>query len=162
MVVHKTARGAEAITDRTIALSVMARRLLILIDGKRNETELQRLMGRHELAPLLAELRGCGCVAEGSLATAAGHAEPEPNPWLESTLPERSAKELDMGRHFIINTLSTFTGPYAHADLMSSALKAPDQRSLRALVPQWRAAIEVTTAGGRRLAELEGQLLKVI
>jgi hypothetical protein len=66
-----------------------------------------------------------------------------------------------MGRHFMINTLSSFCGPFAHADLMADALKAPDQASLRELVPLWHAALTVQIPA-KRLATLQDELLRVI
>ena len=148
---RKTAQGQAEIGLRTLGLGPLARRLLILVDGQRDVPELSALMGGRDIAALLDEL-----VAKGCVETAPG-----PQPVLQDGLPERDPAQLDMGRHFIVNTLSTFTGPYAHADLMAEAMKAAGQAELRALVGAWRAALEVVVPE-RRLAGLQADLLKVI
>lgn len=161
MFARKTDRGQAELTQRSLKFDSYTRRLLIFIDGQRNRQQLQALMGERDITPLLVTLLEHGCI-EGDVSRAnATPAAPEAGLEDSQDLPARSARELEMGRNFIINTLSTFTGPYAHADLMAEALKAQDQLSLRALLPQWRAALEVETPA-KRLAELQGQLLKVI
>ena len=162
MIARKTQRGLAELTQRTLNLGGLTRRLLILIDGQRDRAELQRLMGSHDIAPLLIELTELACIEGATAPLASDPARLSAAPaWDPGSLPQRSAADLNKGRNFIINTLSTFTGPYSHADLMSTALQAPDQLSLRALLPQWRAALEVSTTP-RRLDELEAQLLQVI
>lgn len=159
MHIRKSASGTLALEQRSIKLSALARRLLILIDGQRSASALQALMGANAIAPLLDELHRLGCIE--------GYADDGP-PNLpvaavdtEEALPERSAEQLDMGRHFMINTLSSFCGPFAHADLMAEALKAPDQTRLRQLVPAWHAALAVQIPA-KRLASLQEELLRVI
>lgn len=168
MFARKTQRGLDELAQRSLKLGILSRRLLIFIDGQRDHAELQRLVGGQDITPLLAELTELGCIEGGSSATsppvapaASTQTKTVATDVQVTALPKRSAQDLDKGRHFIINTLSTFTGPYAHADLMSTALQAPDQPSLRALLPAWRAALEVSTTP-RRLEELQVQLLKVI
>ncbi|MCB1634731.1 MAG: hypothetical protein KDI51_09085 [Xanthomonadales bacterium] len=168
MFARKTAAGHAELGERTLKLDLFTRRLLILIDGDRNRDQLQAFLGSHDIGPMLEQLVEHGLI-EGDVSGGSGTAPVNgaaatPHSSSDSTggaLPARSAKELEMGRNFIINTLSTFTGPYAHADLMSEALKAPDQASLRELIPRWREALTVATKG-KRLDELEQQLLKVI
>ena len=160
MHIRKSATGVAALEQRSVKLSLLARRLLILIDGQRPHAELQTLMGSNPIDPLLEELLAHDCIeVENARATPV---LPVTTPEAPSgAMPERSAKQLDMGRHFMINTLSSFCGPFAHADLMAEALKAPDQVSLRQLVPAWRAALAVQIPA-KRLATLQDELLRVI
>lgn len=156
MPIRKTALGVAALQDRSIKLSLLGRRLLILVDGQRSNAELQTLLGSNAMAPLIDELLNHACITvdEGQRLAVDASSETE-------ALPERSAKQLEMGRHFMINTLSSFCGPFAHADLMADALKAPDQASLRQLVPLWHAALTVQIPA-KRLATLQDELLRVI
>ena len=160
MFARKTERGHAELSERSLHLDSLTRRLLIFIDGERDRQQLQAMLGQHEIGPMLTILVEHGCV-EGDVSRSAGLPEADKSGDQPERLPARSRRELDMGRHFIINTLSTFTGPYAHADLMAHALNAPDQPSLRALVPRWFAAMEVATQPGR-LEDLRAELLKVI
>ncbi len=67
LVYAKTSRGVVEIGARTNALSPPARRVLILIDGKRTEAELSRVVKEGELEPIIVTLRGLGMIEEVGL-----------------------------------------------------------------------------------------------
>ncbi len=169
---RKTASGAEELERRSLGLGVIERRLLILIDGNRGVAELQAMMGKTEIGPLLDHLVEVGCVLwpgrEGAAAAkpaaaAAAAAAAEPAVVQGAgDLPERSPKEREMARNFMINTLLTFIGPYANPELMKRLQAAPDSATLRLLYPEWRSLMDAPRAAGKRIAELDGELRKVL
>lgn len=157
MPIRKSAAGLDALAQRSLKLSLLARRLLILVDGQRSAAELQSLMGSHSIEPLLQELHNLQCIDDDGAQRVAS----APPAFPIDEMPDRSPQQLEMGRHFMINTLSSFCGPFAHADLMAEALRAPDQSGLRSLVPAWHAALAVQIPA-KRLTTLHDELLRVI
>jgi hypothetical protein len=145
-------------------LSPLARRLLIFIDGQRTAADLQQLMGKTEVGPLLEALIACGCVvwpggvpvATSAVAPSATSAEPG---W---PAEPRTPKQIEMAKNFMINTLITFVGQYANPDLMKKVQAATDSSVLRDSLQEWKRCIETSTAGARRLKELEAELRKVL
>lgn len=166
---RKTALGAEELERRSLGLGVIERRLLILIDGNRSVADLQAMMGKTEIGPLLDHLVEVGCVLwpgrEGAAAakpvSAAAAAEPAVVQGA-GDLPERSPKEREMARNFMINTLLTFIGPYANPELMKRLQAAPDSATLRLLYPEWRSLMDAPRAAGKRINELDTELRKVL
>jgi hypothetical protein len=64
---HKSAAGAEAITNRNPALSPKLRSMLIMIDGRRGCRELARLgQGLGDPEQLMAQLEAAGFIEAGS------------------------------------------------------------------------------------------------
>ncbi len=85
LVYAKTARGVVEIGARTNALSPSARRVLILIDGKRTENELKRVVKDGELQPIIVTLLGLGMIEEVGLADLPDDEPPTRS--LENTVP---------------------------------------------------------------------------
>jgi hypothetical protein len=168
---RKTQAGLEELERRSLGLGVLERRLLILIDGSRGPAELQTMMGKTEIGPLLDHLVEVGCVLwpgrEGALSprppVSAPAPAPEPvNAPAAGDLPERSSKEREMARNFMINTLLTFIGPYANPELMKRLQAAPDSATLRLLYPEWHLLMDAPRAAGKRINELDAELKKVL
>jgi hypothetical protein len=165
---RKTPEGMAELEARAHGLSPLARRLLIFVDGQRTAADLQQLMGKTEVGPLLESLIACGCVvwpggvpAAGAGATAAAGAvaaSAEPV-W---PIEPRTPKQIEMAKNFMINTLITFVGQYANPDLMKKVQAATDSSVLRDSLQDWKRCIETSTAGARRLKELEAELRKVL
>jgi hypothetical protein len=74
----------------------------------------------------------------------------------------RTPKQIEMAKNFMINTLITFVGQYANPDLMKKVQAATDSSVLRDSLQEWKRCIETSTAGARRLKELEAELRKVL
>ena len=59
----KTALGQQEIQTRSLGLAPLVRRLLVLIDGKRNATELAAFVpAGHSVEQMFADLLAAGCV----------------------------------------------------------------------------------------------------
>ena len=162
---NKTPKGAEEMTTRSAGLTPRVRRVLIMIDGKRTVDELRGMALADDLSHTLGELEEGGFIALVQQAEA-------PPPAADGGLPgittfrevpaEPNAKELDMARNFIMNTLKTFCGPATHLSIIEAAFAAKTHEQMREQFAPWYNAIVETRTGRRRAEELREQLLKVI
>lgn len=169
----KTPKGQEEIETRSHGLHPRARRVLILIDGKRRVEELRGLCAVPDLDDTLGVLQQDGYIEPVSAAPApvpqaaaasatasatASAADPGFRP-----LPEAPATpELELARNFILNTLKTFTGPYAQLSLMDRAQAAQSHAEMRTLYDDWQRAVGDNPQGLMRLDDLAKRLLAVI
>jgi hypothetical protein len=89
----KTDRGNDEVRQRTDSISPLARRVLIMVDGKRTEDELRWVVRDGQLDHVLAELRAHGLIEECGLAELA---ERE---WTDddATVVEASPLRFDLG-----------------------------------------------------------------
>lgn len=62
MVFAKTAKGSAEIAQRSNAISAIARRVLIMVDGKRSVRELAPLVPPGQIDAVLAELQALGFI----------------------------------------------------------------------------------------------------
>lgn len=161
----KTQKGAEEMTARSGGLTPRVRRVLIMIDGKRTVEELRAMALADDLSHTLGELEEAGFI---ELVKAAEM----PLPAADGGLPaittfreipaEPNAKDLDMARNFIMNTLKTFCGPATHLSIIEAAFAAKTHEEMREQFAPWFNAIVETRVGRRRAEELRAELLKVI
>ncbi|HEX6734886.1 MAG TPA: hypothetical protein VF096_08725 [Azonexus sp.] len=165
----KTARGQEEVTARSAGLTPRQRRVLIMIDGKRTVDELREMLQADDLQHTLGLLEEDGHIAVAGLKEeTSGTLQPAPPDSLPSItafrpLPEPpDSAEMEMARNFIMNSLRTFCGPYAHLDIVERTSTAKSHEELRQQFDPWLHAVMQTRDGKRRAEELRGQLLKVI
>lgn len=168
---RKTELGLSELEHRSLGLGLLQRRLLILVDGQRGPAELQQMMGRGEIIPLLDELVERGCVLwpgrtaaglEGAAAPPTSGPAPSPAQAPPVDGPERGPREVEMARNFMVNTLLTFIGPYADPELMKRLQAAQDSATLRDLYGAWKLRMDSPRAAGKRMAELDAELRKVL
>ncbi|WP_300331515.1 hypothetical protein [Accumulibacter sp.] len=158
----KTPKGVEEIERRTQRLSVRARRVLILIDGKRDLAALAELVPGDTLPEICQQLLDEGYIAPVHSPLSAG---PETAPEAEempaaASRPPLSAIEqqrLNMARNFMTNTLATFVG-HAASSLINHVEAAHDLAHLRTLAKPWREAIGLSADGRKQLADLASRL----
>jgi hypothetical protein len=95
LIYTKTAKGAEEIRNRAAGLSPSARRVLIMIDGKRNEDELRLVVRDCELEGAIAALLAQGLIEE------CGVAETPERDWADddqaTVAVEQTGLRLDLG-----------------------------------------------------------------
>jgi len=177
----KTALGQQEIQSRAQGLSPITRRLLILIDGKRSFQELTTFVTGHDLGDLLSELQTKACieVAAGlrtanatSVAEAPVAPAPHPvDPVTTSTshdlakLPEastRTAKDVDMARHFMVNTINAVFPLNYQVNLLEAISACTTAQDVRRVYPQWAETIGSDKTGGKRLPEFRIMLFEVL
>ncbi|MCX8145007.1 MAG: hypothetical protein N3C59_01570 [Azovibrio sp.] len=165
VVFKKTPRGIDEIQSRPGQLSPRLRRLLILIDGQRNVEALRAMVNIDDLTHVLGTLEEEGYIELVGVEQEDGGLADGPLPPVTSFRPlpaTPKTKELDMARHFMINTLKAFCGPHVHMSLMHDIFDAPSHERLRDYFGPWYRAIMATRQGSRRADELRVELLKVI
>ncbi|NMG42723.1 hypothetical protein GPA22_03110 [Aromatoleum toluvorans] len=167
VVFAKTAKGQEEFVSRSGGLSPRVRRVLILVDGRRTVSELRELVAADDLTHTLGSLEELGMieVSRPESASAAGQEPVEPLPSITAfrELPAaRNARELEMARNFMINTLKNFCSLYGPISLMSNINSADSHEGLRDLYPEWYRLIVDSRSGRRRAEDLRNDLLKVL
>lgn len=180
----KTAVGQEEIQSRTLGLSLLVRRALVLVDGKRSGAELSVfLVGKGDVETVLAELLDKGCieavgrVGKSSASASAAlpvAADPEPaaagdaGPDADSDIPglppatSRSPKDNEMARNFMINSVNAIIGQNMRVTLITDIFHAPGTAGLRKIYRSWEASMADHVVGARRLPELREKLFKVL
>lgn len=161
----KTPKGVSEMETRSGGLSPRVRRLLIMVDGKRTVEDLRAMALADDLTHSLGMLEEEGYIqvhqSPGVAAADGNGALPSITAFRE--LPENpDVKELDMARHFIVNTLKTFCGQMTHINIVEAAFAARTHAELREVFGPWYHAIVETREGRRRAEELRDDLLKVI
>lgn len=163
----KTPKGQEELTAKTGGLTPRQRRVLIMVDGKRTVNELREMLLSDDLQHTLGLLEESGFIEVSGLKDAAGATQPAPDGPLPSITAFRpvdatSAKDMDLARNFIQNTLKTFCGPFAHLHIVEAAYAAKSHEELRLQFDPWFHAVVQTREGRRRAEELRTLLLRVI
>lgn len=174
----KTALGQQEIQDRSLGLSPLVRGTLVLVDGKRSGAELSVfLVGKGDIEAVLAQLLELGCIeaqvrsskapaasapaaapAPAATASAVAHAEPQGLPPADS----RSAKDNEMARNFMINSINSIIGQNTRVSLVTDIFHAQGTEGLRTVYHAWSASMSNHGVGAKRLPELREKLFKVL
>ena len=172
----KTAAGLSEIQNRSMGFPALIRRVLVLVDGKRSGKELAAFVGGEEkIAEALCQLVAHGCIdAQDSTKTTsiavAAKLGTVSAPLDEvatelSRLPHaalRSAKEVEMGRNFMINTTNTLFGQNQRLSLLKAIMACDNAADLRQVYPAWVSNMAATGSSAKRLPELREKLLRVL
>lgn len=166
-VFRKTPKGVDEVQHRSGKLTPRQRRILIMVDGKRTVEELRELASTDDLSNVLGHLEEEGYIELVGLKgenEAITRQDRLPSLTDFRPLPEpRKPEELDMARHFMINTIKAFCrGPIIHLSLIDEIAAAQSHEELRALYGQWFRLIQESAEGRRRAEQLRADLLKVL
>jgi hypothetical protein len=172
LIFAKTPLGQAEIQQRTLRLPLLTRRVLLLVDGRRAVSELLTLAGNAAVAPLLAELEALGCIERSAVAAPpAARAASVDTPAAANTddplagLPPaqtRTPEQVDMARHFMINTINRLLEQNSRLTLVEKIFNAVDAADLRSNYGAWEEAIGSNWQGKRRLPELRDKLFAVL
>jgi len=171
----KTALGQQEIQSRTLGLPPLVRRLLILVDGKRSGGELAQYVPGQDIGPLLDHLIHHGCIDAPPSAKTVQPVPPAAAPVAPTVaatdhpdlakLPnanQRSAKDIEMARNFMTNTINTIIGQYTRISLIKSIHACANATDLRRIYPAWLETMAGNSIGLKRLPELQDKLFKVL
>ncbi len=172
----KTAVGQQEIQTRALKLGPIPRRLLILIDGKRSAAELAGFVAGSNITDLLTELLNKACIEATAVVAAVSPAQPAPHAskaGLESALvdhflgqlPEassRTAKEVDMAKNFMMNTVKTIFPLYSHLTLQEAIYSCNTVQDVRNVYHHWAETMNSSAIGAKRMPEFREKLLKVL
>ena len=170
VIFSKTLLGQQEIQSRSLGLSVLVRRILLLIDGKRNGSELGGFAVGHDIGAIIRELMTQGCIDATAVAPIA---EPEAiAPKVKksegtglSSLPApetRTPKDLEMARNFMTNSVNNMFGQHTRLTLIEAIFKCDTNAELREVYPAWVETMSGSAIGVRRLPELRQKLFSVL
>lgn len=151
----KTAKGQEEVASRTGRLPVRARRLLILIDGKRSVADLESLVQMENLRSALGALE-----EEGYIALAASPAEvpvpcaPPPDP--------RQEQRLQQARRLMSEALRPLAGTGASRSLLERIGAATSLEELREAGEDWFQLLAIGLDSRWEAEDLRHRLLKLV
>ena len=168
----KTAQGQQEIQSRALGLTPLARRVLVLVDGHRSGKDLAAFVPGNDIEVHLTELLTRECIAAVGMAApppapAAAAASPSHDPFEDDLvrLPAaetRDAKELEMARNFMTNTVNNIFGHHNRISLLESIYACQSSEALRKVYPAWAHALETNSTGKKRLPELRDKLFAVL
>jgi hypothetical protein len=150
----KSPKGIEEMNSRCHGLPQRARRLLIMVDGKRTMTAIAALFPDEDVKPLLDGLLADGFVAPLPVAAPATQAS-------KTEAPIDDAKRFDMARNFMMNTVNAFVG-IAGSSLITRLERATGLEELRPHYEGWREAILLSNDGRKQIADLETRLAALL
>lgn len=170
----KTEIGQQEIQTRSLGLSPLVRRILVLADGKKRGRELAAFLPSADgIHAVLEELLSLGCLRaeDGNQAASQPAAEANNESSSEaffantSGLPAaemRSARDNEMARNFMINSINSIIGQQMRISLITDIAGAKGTEGLRSVYLAWQASMADHTMGKRRLPELTEKLFKVL
>ena len=178
-----TPEGQQEIQSRAMWLSPLVRRTLVLVDGQRTGADLAVFATGQDIAAIINELLDKGCVSARVVASAPTAAAPAVaaatsaaaaaeadeakgplSPDLAGLPPAemRSAKELDMARNFMMNTVNNILGQNTRFTLMEAIHACQSAQDARRVYPMWAEAMASNRIGAKRLPELQEKLFQVL
>lgn len=179
----KTPLGQQEIQSRSLGLVPLVRRILVLTDGKRSYAELAALLPEgSDVGEMIQVLLDQGCIQVHAVVNAPvalsasvppaltpGDASAGAGPGVAAQMipglvpaHSRSAKDNDMARHFMINSVNAIIGQGMRVSLIHDIFHADTTEKLREVYFAWEASMSNHGMGARRLPELRGKLFKVL
>ncbi|WP_298610769.1 hypothetical protein [uncultured Thiothrix sp.] len=181
----KTPKGREEIDSKAGGLSLIMRRVLIFLDGKRTLSEVKALPKIDDVEQIISSLE-----KQGYIQLLSGEAGTTPTPNANHVnhllvnrvdsntvpafisparngqfrpLPARlDAAQLKMAKNFMANTLNAFVGTFGSSALINRIERCDDHESLRAIYDDWLNAIIGTKQGRKDAENLKSKLLEVL
>lgn len=170
----KTALGLQEVQSRALGLPPMARRLLILMNGKRNGKELAPMVAGQDFSDLLSLLFEKQCIewASTSQTSQTAKAPPAKEPSQPASsddklaaLPApdvRTAKETEMARNFMINTVNMEFGQHMRISVIETIGACKTAPELRQVYPLWHSTMSASRSAAKELGALNEKLFRVL
>ena len=174
----KTNVGQREVQTRSLRLGPLARRVLILVDGRRTGQELSSFSGGGDIASLLAELLRLECIAavdagaasgaSVAVAVASALADASAAAPVEDDLAglppaqTRGPKDVERGSIFLTTSVNTSCGHHIRISLIESIHLCQSAEDLRKVFPAWKHALEGQASAKKRLPELQSKLFAVL
>ncbi len=152
----KTASGKTEIADNGAGLSMMERRVLILINGSNDVAQLSKLSLCEDIGPTIERLLELGLI-EAVESTVVDLTAPAAE--AVAAADANADDPVADAREFMCNTLQTFGNRVRIADLNNSIVDAKTIGELEGLVKPWYQAISETPGGMYQADDLRKDLL---
>jgi hypothetical protein len=149
---QKTMSGLSEIGNRSDALTVKQRRVLILVNGENNTATLKQLSLCENIVEILEILLRRGFIDHDGSGTAYDHAPDTTSP----VVVETGARE------FMCNTLLTFANRIRVSPLIDQIKAVEDVDSLKNLVTPWYQAISETPGGMYQADDLKQEVMRML
>lgn len=170
LIYTKTQKGHDEVGARTGGLTPRVRRLLIFIDGKRTNEQLQAMVGDASVAESIELLRASGYIEELSGAAPAASeavaAAAQATPIAAATAAPLSTavdpRVLDVAHKLMLNSLSDYTGPLKYRALMQRIREESTINGLKQLTEEWYEAVNDNPAASFAVDELKHQILDTL
>jgi hypothetical protein len=146
----KTEKGKGEVGNRSDALSMEARRVLILVNGQTPIAEIQRKALVEDIEAMLQQLESGGYIRSVEEAEDLTIRDPE----LTINIAE--------AREFMANTLLTFGDQLQVMDLIEQIRNVQDANALRDRVAPWYQALSDTPDGVHQADHLKEDLLRML
>jgi hypothetical protein len=170
----KTTLGLQEVQSRALGLLPMARRLLILMDGNRNGKVLAPMVAGHDFSDLLRQLFEKNCIEV--VNTGPGVTQSKISAAPESTLnatpgnplaplpaaESRTAKDTEMARNFMINTINMEFGQHMRISVIESIGACKSAHELRQVFPLWHTTMGSSRNAAKELSGLKEKLFRVL
>lgn len=180
----KTPKGRDEIDSKSGGLSLIMRRVLIFLDGKRTLREIQTLPKIDDVEQIIHSLEKAGYIQlVGTNAEPTPPATNHANPLLanrddQSSLPafiapalngnfrplpaQTDPTQLKMAKNFMANTLTAFVGTFGSSALLNRIERCENHEALREIYTDWLNAISGTKQGKKDAEALKVKLLEVL
>lgn len=163
----KTAVGQQEVQSRSLGLTPLPRRLLILVDGKRSGKELAVFVEGHNPGELLRQLLDNGCI-EAVTAVQRNTTMTNSTGATESALAKlpdattRTAKDVEKARNVMMNTLNAVFQQNTRLTLMKAISECRCAAEVRSIYPKWLDNMRASVEGSKRLPEFHDKLFAVL
>ncbi len=157
----KTVNGKNEVTDNAAGLSMMERRVLILVNGENEVEKLAKLSLSDDIDATLDRLLELGLieVAETTLVEIA----PEATSEKAAATADVTVTEITVtARDLMCNTLQTFGNKVKIADLHQTISETNDPEALKDLVKPWYQALSETPGGMYQADDLRKEVLELL
>lgn len=156
----KTETGKQEINDNAAGLSMMERRVLILVNGENENDKLARLSLCDDLAGTIDRLLELGLieVAESTVVEVPAQAAPE----VMAEDDTEADEVIVAARDLMCSTLQTFGNKVKIAGLHNSIAETGDLAALKDLVDPWYHALSETPGGMYQADDLRQEVLDLM
>jgi hypothetical protein len=161
----KTDNGKKEITDSAAGLSMMERRVLILVNGENAVEKLAKLSLCDDIDTTIDRLLELGLirVAGTTVVEIAPEVAPEAAAADDVTVTQVTVTEVTVtARDLMCNTLQTFGNKIKIAELHSSIAETSDLDALKSLVKPWYQALSETPGGMYQADDLRKEVLDLL
>lgn len=151
----KTPKGIEEMNSRIYGLAPKARKVLIMVDGKRDGEEISAMFADVDVSAMLD-----GLVADGFIGSlnAVGSGQTSVGEVVETVVDQADEpRRLEMAKNLMLNSMRAFIGSMG-SELVDQIGNCNSLEQLRPYYPAWRESIAITRDGPSQLGELDKRL----
>ena len=163
---NKTEKGKGEIQNKTESLSMLDRRVLILMNGEASVSIVRKRSRINDFDAVLNSLKSQGfieLISEGELGPKLADLETSETEIIEPVNNGTSSStRFEAGRDFMINTLATFCNRVRVTGLIGNINATDNDVALTGLIPDWYQAISETPNGMYQADDLKADLIKML